>query len=273
MDDAAANLTGTIFNGWAGPIKGAVGLEYRSQGLNVTTSTPNDTFNPQGLRLAPYQTYNAGNGGTAVTNPTGSYPSSDLAYFKEVQSPGQGSESISEADIELDAPLLKDLPFAELVSLNTAYRYTQYAAAGEGSHSSFSANTWKAGLEWSVNDDVRFRVSESRDMRAPTLWDLYQQQEISSSGITDPLTGLAGSANTVTGGNPNLKPETSYNYTGGRGADPELDSEPDGIGRLFPYQDRQRDRFGRWPEHHHLSGLPGHRRGAVLRSCRASGRL
>jgi outer membrane receptor protein involved in Fe transport len=215
MDDAAVNLTGTLFDGWAGPVKTAVGLEYRSQGLNVTTSTPNAAFNPQGLRLAPYGTYNSGNGGTPVTNPFGSYPSSNLAYFKEVQAPGQGNESISEADFELDAPLLKDLPFAQLVSVNSAYRYTQYAASGEGSHSSFSANTWKVGLEWSVNDDVRFRMSESRDMRAPTLWDLYQQQVISTSGITDPLTGGAGSVNTVGGGNPNLKPEKSYNYTAG----------------------------------------------------------
>ncbi|HVW74300.1 MAG TPA: TonB-dependent receptor [Rhizomicrobium sp.] len=215
MDDVAANLTGTLFNGWAGPVKAAVGLEYRSQGLNVRSSTPDDTFNSQGLRLAPYGTYSNGNGGTAATNPYGSYPSSDLAYYKEVQSPGQGNESISEGDVELDAPVLKDLPFVELLSLNGAYRYTQYAAAGNGTHSSFSANTWKVGAEWSINDDVRLRLSESRDMRAPTLWDLYQQQEISSSGITDPLTGVAGSVNTVTGGNPNLKPETSYNYTGG----------------------------------------------------------
>ncbi|HEX4273255.1 MAG TPA: TonB-dependent receptor [Rhizomicrobium sp.] len=222
MDDVAANLTGTLFQGWAGPVKAAVGVEYRSQALNVTTSTPNDTFNPQGLRLAPYGTYNSGNGGTALTNPTGSYPSSDLAYFKEVQAPGQGSEGISEADVELNAPLLKDLPFAELVSLNTAYRYAQYAASGEGNHSSFDASTWKAGLEWAVNDDIRFRMSESRDMRAPTLWDLYQQQVISTSGITDPLTGQAGSVNTVAGGNPNLKPEVSYNYTAGIVATPSF---------------------------------------------------
>jgi iron complex outermembrane receptor protein len=215
MDDLNANLTGTLFEGWAGPVKAAVGLEYRSQSLNVTTSTPNDTFNPQGLRLAPFGTYNSGNGGTALTNPTGSYPSSNLAYFKEVQAPGQGNEGISEGNVELDAPLLKDLPLAELVSVNTAYRYTQYVTSGEGNHSDFSASTWKVGLEWSVNDDIRLRLSESRDIRAPTLYDLYQQQIISSSGITDPLTGVAGSVNSVGGGNPNLKPEKSYNYTGG----------------------------------------------------------
>src|ERR1044071_9187768 len=29
MDDFSANLTGTVLEGWAGPIKTAVGLEYR----------------------------------------------------------------------------------------------------------------------------------------------------------------------------------------------------------------------------------------------------
>lgn len=204
MDDFAGNLTGTLFEGWAGPVKTAIGLEYRTAGLKVTSSTPDNTFDPQYLRLGP-------NG----TSTPGSYPASNLAWFKEVQSPGEGHEAISEGDIELDAPILKDLPLVELMSLNAAYRYTSYSTSGGGTHSSFNANTWKIGLEWSVNDDVRFRLSESRDMRAPTLWDLYQEQEISSSGIFDTLTNQAGSANTVVGGNPNLKPEVSYNYTAG----------------------------------------------------------
>jgi outer membrane receptor protein involved in Fe transport len=204
MDDFAANLTGTLFEGWAGPVKTAVGLEYRTAGLKVTSTDPDATFNPQYLRLGP-------NG----TSTPGSYPSSNLAWFKEVQSPGEGHESVSEGDIELDVPILKDLPLVELMSLNAAYRYTSYSTSGGGTHSTFNANTWKIGLEWSVNDDVRFRLSESRDMRAPTLWDLYQEQEVSSSGIFDPLTNQAGSANTVVGGNPNLKPEVSHNYTAG----------------------------------------------------------
>ena len=61
MDDFTANLTGTVLEGWAGPIKTAVGLEYRHQALKVTTSDPNGvTFNPQGLRLAPDGTYGCG---------------------------------------------------------------------------------------------------------------------------------------------------------------------------------------------------------------------
>jgi outer membrane receptor protein involved in Fe transport len=221
MDDFAANLTGTLFEGWAGPIKTAVGMEYRHQALKVITSEPNGvTFNPQNLRL-----------GAAGNSLPASFPSSNLAWFKEVQSGAVGGEDITEGDIELEVPLLKDLPFAELVSLNGAYRYTAYSTnglVGQGTVSStFSANTYKLGLEWSVNDDVRFRASTSRDMRAPTLWDLYQQRVITSSGITDSVfcdpaapagancvgTNLNGPVNTVGGGNPNLKPEVSNNNT------------------------------------------------------------
>ncbi len=238
MDDFTANLTGTVFEGWAGPIKTAVGFEYRHQNLKVITSEPNGvTFNPQGLRLAPDGTYGSAGtinfGNPAPGDQMSSFPSSDLAWFKEVQSGGLGAEDITEGDIELDVPLLKDLPFAQLVSLNGAYRYTQYSTNGlalSGPVSStFSANTYKLGLEWAVNDDVRLRASLSRDMRAPTLWDLYQQQVITSSGITDTRftdpaapagantvgTNQNGSVNTVTGGNANLKPETSNNTTMG----------------------------------------------------------
>ena len=223
MDDFAANLTGTLFQGWAGPIKTAVGMEYRHQALKVITSEPNGvTFNPQNLRL-----------GAAGNSAPTSFPSSNLAWFKEVQSGATGAEDITEGDVELDVPLLKDLPFAELVSLNGAYRYTAYSTNGlagaRSVSSTFSANTYKLGLEWSVNDDVRFRASTSRDMRAPTLWDLYQQQVITSSGITDTNfcdpaapagancvgTNLNGPVNTVSGGNPNLRPETSIYNTAG----------------------------------------------------------
>jgi len=71
------------------------------------------------------------------------------------------------------------------------------------------------------------RASTSRDMRAPTLWDLYQQQVITSSGIADTRytdvnapagantvgTNVNGPVNTVTGGNPALRPENSINNT------------------------------------------------------------
>jgi outer membrane receptor protein involved in Fe transport len=205
MHDIGANINGTLFQGWAGPWKTAVGFEYRHATLEVTTTTPDDSFGPSGLRLGPDGLDTAGN-----------YPSSNLAWFKEVQSGANGSENVYEGNVELDAPLLKDLPGIKSFSFNGAYRHAYYSTQGDvDEQSTFQANTWKTGVQWQINDQVRFRGTRSQDFRAPTLWDLYQQQEISASGITDNLTKVAAQLNTVTGGNPNLQPEIATNWTGG----------------------------------------------------------
>ena len=197
-------------------MKVALGAEYRLASLNVTTSTPDNSFNPQYLRLAPPGTFTS-----TAASPNGTFPPADLGNFKEVQSGAQGSEDVSEADIEFDAPLLRDLPGAAFLSLNGAARYTRYGVAGLNptasgtAKSSFSASTWKLGLDWQVVEDLKFRATRSRDIRAPTLWDLFQGPVTSTSGISDSLTGASGSANTLTVGNPALKPEVANNTTAG----------------------------------------------------------
>ncbi|HEY2010483.1 MAG TPA: TonB-dependent receptor [Rhizomicrobium sp.] len=194
LDDFDANITGPLFNDWAGPVQFAAGVEYRLQSLVVTTSVPNNgVFDPQYLR--------AGTDGKT-------FLAKNQAWVKEFQSPASGAENVYEGDVEVDVPLLKDLPLAELVSFNGAYRYTNYSISG-------SANTWKAGLEWQILDDVKIRATRSRDFRAPTLWDLYQQPSTSSSGYADQLTGINQSTASISGGNPNLKPEVARNTTAG----------------------------------------------------------
>lgn len=218
MDDFSANLTGTAWEGWAGPIKLAVGGEYRLASLNVTTTTPNNSFNPQYLRLAPPGTF-----ASTQASPSGTFPASDLSLFKEVESGALGSENIAEGNIELDVPLLRDLPGIQALSANGAARYTHYAASGidpTGNGSTkvaagFAATTWKIGAEWQIVDDVKFRGAYSRDIRAPTLFDLFQGPVTSTSGISDSLTDTSGSANTSTVGNPNLHPEVARNTTAG----------------------------------------------------------
>ena len=217
LDDFSANITGPVFDDWAGPVKVAVGVEYRLASLNVTTTTPNNTFNGQYLRLAP-----AGTFASTAASPTGTYPPADLSYFKEVQAPARGSENISEANAEFEAPVLRNLPLVELLSINGAARYTQYSTGGQDptggntSRSSFSASTWKVGGTWQVTDELRVRGARSRDIRAPTLWDLYQGPVVTTSGITDGLvTGVSGSVNTQSVGNPALKPEVAHNSTAG----------------------------------------------------------
>lgn len=216
LDDFSANITGAVFDGPAGPVKMALGAEYRLAGLNVTTTTPNNSFNSQYLRLAPPGTFAA-----TAASPAGTFPAADLANFKEVQSGALGSEHVAEADVEMDAPLLSNVPFAEIVSINGAARYTSYSVAGTDPVSGnpitarFSASTWKLGGEWQVDDAFRLRATRSRDIRAPTLWDFFQGPITTTSGVSDPVTNTSGSANTLMIGNPALKPEVARNTTAG----------------------------------------------------------
>lgn len=216
LDDFSANVTGTLIDGWAGPIKAAMGVEYRLASLDVGTTTPDNSFNPQNLRLAPPGTF-----ASTAASPLGTFPPTNLANFKEVQSGARGSENISEANLELDVPLLRDLPGIGLLTLNGGARYTEYHVAGMDptgagwARAAFSASTWKVGTEWQVDDDLKFRATRSRDIRAPTLWDLFQGPVTTTSGISDSLTGVSGSVNTKTVGNPNLKPEIADNLTAG----------------------------------------------------------
>ncbi|HVW74299.1 MAG TPA: TonB-dependent receptor [Rhizomicrobium sp.] len=214
LDDFSADITGTAFRDWAGPVKVALGAEYRLADLNVTTSTPDNSFNPQYLRLAPPGTF-----ASTAASPNGTFPPADLANFKEVQSGAQGSEHVAEADVEFDAPVLRDLPGIEFLSVNGAARYTRYDVGGLNPTASgrvkadFSAATWKLGADWQVIDALKLHATRSRDIRAPTLWDLFQGPVTSTSGISDSLTGASGSANTLTVGNPALKPEVANNTT------------------------------------------------------------
>ena len=228
---------------WAGPVKVALGVEYRLAGLNVTTTTPDNSFNPQYLRLAPPGTF-----APTAASPTGIFPPANLGNFKEVQSGAQGSEDVSEADIEFDAPLLRDLPGVALLSFNGAARYTAYDVGGcepdrqRHGQGAFLRLTWKLGADWLVADDLKLHVTRSRDIRAPTLWDLFQGPVTSTSGISDSLTGASGSANTLTVGNPALKPEVANNNTGGLIYTPGWLAQSQRQHRLFPHSGATRDR-------------------------------
>jgi outer membrane receptor protein involved in Fe transport len=84
-------------------------------------------------------------------------------------------------------------------------RATDYQLAGY-------VTTWKIGTTYALNDDIKFRVTRSRDIRAPTLLELFAQPAATSTGtgVSDRfLNDQPTPANTitVTTGNPDLKPE------------------------------------------------------------------
>ncbi len=113
----------------------------------------------------------------------------------------QGKYDVTEGYFETVVPLVADGPFAETLDLNGAVRWTDYSTSGE-------VTTWKAGATWSPVSDVRFRVTRSRDIRAPNLGDLFLAGSTGRGSIIDPFNNnVETSIITTTHGNPNLQPE------------------------------------------------------------------
>lgn len=198
MDDIAATLTGTLVDGWAGPIKIALGGEYRHVTLRQTSTVTDNSFNRQYLRVGA-------NGATPS-------PGTQL-WTKNISAPAYGKQSVYEGNVELNVPLLRDLPLAKSLSLSAAGRLTHYSISG-------SAQTWRLGLDWQPAPGLRLHATRSRDIRAPTLYDLYQGETSTISGYNDFLTNANGQILNLTRGNPDLVPEVARNITIGASYQP-----------------------------------------------------
>jgi len=98
-------------------------------------------------------------------------------YFTGNNSPYSGSYYVSEAYVEAIFPLARDSKLARLIDLNLAYRYADYSTVG-------GMDAWKAGLVWEPLDSVRFRVTQSRDIRAPAINELYSPGSAQTNTIT-----------------------------------------------------------------------------------------
>jgi len=117
---------------------------------------------------------------------------------------------VYESALEVNVPLLKDIPLIEELSTDLAGRYTNYSTSG-------TVETWKIGLDWHLDSSVRFRSTLSADIRAPNLNDLYQPVGISSTGFTDILAGNTtnGGERLISQGNSKLTPEKARTVTVG----------------------------------------------------------
>jgi len=151
----------------------------------------------------------------------------------------KGSFDVTEGFAEVSVPLLRDLPFAKLVNVSAAYRYSDYSTSG-------GADTWNLNGRWAVDDTLAFRATKARAVRAPNIVDLFQGRQQTFGAFADPcsqenlssgenptlrkqncatdLTALGvdpggfinSSSESVGGfvqGNPDLKPETADTYT------------------------------------------------------------
>lgn len=180
LNDLSGSISGDLVDLWAGPLSVAVGAEYRTQNMKTTSlSDPRIPPDVTGLR------------GLTVTSPR---------LVQQQLGVAQGRYTVKEAFGEVSLPIAKNLALAQSVEINGAVRFTDYSTSGR-------VTTWKAGGLWALNDDVRFRLTRSRDIRAPTINDLFAQGASVQLPFLDPHTNISTSVPTTTSGNVALQPE------------------------------------------------------------------
>ncbi len=119
--------------------------------------------------------------------------------------PLSGKQSVTEGALETIIPLAKGESWAEAWDFTAAARFTGYELSG-------FVTTYKFGTTYAPIDDIKFRVTRSRDIRAPNLFDLFSPAQL-GIGTTVIDRFLPGSpqyvlvGGTLTSGNPNLAPE------------------------------------------------------------------
>jgi len=197
LDDVGGTIHGGMGFGLpAGEITAALSAEMRWATYTMkSNASPTDFVNCTGLRLCQA---NGSAGNTAAP----------ALWTQNVNAPVDADNNVYEFALEVNVPLVKNVPFFQDVSLDVAGRYTNYSTSGE-------AETWKIGGDWHVDENIRFRGTMSVDIRAPNLNDLYAPQNISSTGFTDQLTGGNNSTQLVMSGNAALTPEVAHTFTAG----------------------------------------------------------
>ncbi|WP_267221216.1 TonB-dependent receptor domain-containing protein [Novosphingobium clariflavum] len=201
MQDYTANLTGDLFDLPAGPVGFAMGYEHRYQ---------HGSFTPDPVIQA----------GLGADIPAQA---------------ASGSYNTDELYAEVRVPLLKDTPFFELLEADGAVRHSDYSTGSK-------STTFTATGLWKPVPDLLLRASYAEGFRAPAIGELFGAQSRADAPIDDPCTNVTGSGwqssatirtnciangvpadgsyqeplggqiGTLTGGNQNLKPETSTTW-------------------------------------------------------------
>jgi outer membrane receptor protein involved in Fe transport len=150
------SANGTLWQGWAGPLTSAFGLEIREDKVN--------------------------NSGTAAAGEN-IYERADLA--RAWADSFGGSTRATEGFTELDMPIVSGLDGANLWSLNAGGRWTRYDNKGGAGTTGESRKqdifNWKFQTVFEPFDWVRLRLSRSRDLRTAGYRELF----INQIGIPD----------------------------------------------------------------------------------------
>ncbi len=201
----AAYVTGRLFDMPAGEVQAVFGYEYRNESINDVPDIEHQNDNLWGRSSA------------GIT---------------------KGEDTVNEFFTEIEIPLFQDAALAQELTVNVSWRYTEYDSYG-------GDDTYRIGMNWQTNDWLLIRGTTGTSFRAPDLFEQFLGNETSflspfgrdicfdygenftpdttvfqncaSEGLAPDFPGAAGSPSirTITGGNPDLKAETSDSWTAG----------------------------------------------------------
>jgi iron complex outermembrane receptor protein len=100
--------------------------------------------------------------------------SGDLAGAGGAAPPVHGSFDVKEVFGEVGVPLIGDKPFIKDLSLEGGYRFSDYSLSGD-------VGTYKIGVNYSPESEIRFRGSFNRAVRAPNVNELFSPLHVTNS--------------------------------------------------------------------------------------------
>jgi len=167
-DTISFDIGGEPFSTWAGPVSLALGAEWRKD---------------------------------KVVSVNDALSTTRRHYSTNFATPFSASGTVTEGFVETVVPLARQESWAQNLDLNAAARFTSYSASG-------FVSTWKAGLTYNPVNEIRLRVTQSRDIRAPNLTELFSTPSTGRSTSRDPFRNNGSFPRfTVTVGNSTLVPE------------------------------------------------------------------
>jgi iron complex outermembrane recepter protein len=146
-----AFVSGTLLDLPAGPLGAAFGIDYRR-----------DSQDLRGDLLSQ----NGGTTGNAVPNFAGSITAVE----------GYG---------EVSVPILRDQPFASLLSADASARVARYNIDRVG-----TVFSWRGGIQYAPIRDLRFRAQYARAQRAPDIAELFSPPRGNFEAATDVCDGV-----------------------------------------------------------------------------------
>ncbi|NMH66628.1 TonB-dependent receptor domain-containing protein [Shewanella salipaludis] len=90
----------------------------------------------------------------------------------------KGEYDVTELAAEFNIPLLADMFMAHDLGLDLAYRWMDYSTAGND-------DAWKIGLNWAPIEDLRIRATRSKSVRAPNIGELFDPGGQTFESFTD----------------------------------------------------------------------------------------